>query len=92
MRISINRCKRIVCTVSLWADLVTEQLHFRHPARGYALYVSLLVLLFLWDWNRLMEYTLFVLVFIALWMNPAVRQVAKEMLTVLQLRHFYEMM
>jgi hypothetical protein len=77
MRISINRCKRIVCTVSLWTDLITEQLHFRHPARGYALYLALLFMLYFFDWNRLPEYFLFVLLLIALWMNPTVKQVAR---------------
>lgn len=55
------------------------------------LYGLLLLEIWLFDWNRLLEYMLLVMVIIALWMNATVRQVAWELLIVLQLRNAYEL-
>ncbi len=76
MRVNINRCKRITAIVQEWIESVEQELHFKHPARGYTLYGLLLLTILLFDFNRLLEYVLLIMVVVAMWLNPTVRQVA----------------
>lgn len=64
-------------------------MHFRHPVKGYMLYGFLLLLVWVFDWNRFAEYLLMLTVLVALYSNPTVRQVAWELVIKLQLRQFY---
>jgi hypothetical protein len=51
----------------------------------------LLLLIIFFDWNRLLEYILLVMIIVALWLNPIVKRIVWELIVLLQLRHFYEL-